>query len=219
MNNLFKKVKIIENVLDSLYPNPKNNLYYINEYTLLIAIILTSQCRDKYVNNLTKFLFKKIKSPYDVINKPIYVLKEYIKKIGLYNKKSKYIYNLSIQIIKKHKGLIPKNIKCLENLPGVGHKTASVFLSNISNNNFYVFPVDTHIHRMMYRWELSNCKNILEIEKDAKKIFHKKKWKKLHLQIIFYGREYSPSKKWIIQKDIIYSKFIKYKLIKKNLHL
>ncbi|WP_185862177.1 endonuclease III domain-containing protein [Blattabacterium cuenoti] len=213
MNYLSKKVKIIEKILNFLYPNPINSLYYINEYTLLIAIILTSKSKEKKVNEITKHLFQKIKTPKDAAKISIKNIKNIIKSIGLYNKKSKNIYELSIILIKKYNEIVPKNILKLKSLPGVGHKTASVFLSNVSN--YPVFPVDTHIHRMMYRWELSNGKNVKKTEEDAKRIFRKSNWKKLHLQIIFYAKKYSPSKKWDCKKDIIYQEFLKNNLFKR----
>ncbi|WP_185869658.1 endonuclease III domain-containing protein [Blattabacterium cuenoti] len=210
MNFFTKKIKIIERILDFLYPNPIKTLYYINDYTLLIAIILTSKSKEQKVNEITKKLFKIIKEPKDIVNLSLKNLKFFIKSIGLYNIKSKNIYDLSIILIKKYNGIIPNNILELESFPGVGHKTASVFLS-ITNN--YVFPVDTHIHRMMYRWKLSNGKNVKNTEKDAKRIFNKKNWKKLHFQIILYGKEYSPSKNWNLKKDIIYQELINNNLL------
>ncbi|WP_185872260.1 endonuclease III domain-containing protein [Blattabacterium cuenoti] len=209
MNILIKK-KIIEKILDFLYPDPISTLYYINEYTLLIAIILTAKSKEKIVNKTTKRLFTKIQYPKDIFYFSIEEIKNDIQNIGLHNKKAKNIYDLSIILINKYNSVIPKNILKLKSLPGVGHKTASVFLSFVSK--IPVFPVDTHIHRMMYRWKLSNGKNVTKTEKDAKSIFNKKNWKKLHLQIISYAKEYSPSKKINLNKDIIYQE-----LLKKNL--
>ncbi|WP_185873887.1 endonuclease III domain-containing protein [Blattabacterium cuenoti] len=206
-----KKIKIIIDTLNLIYPNPISSLYYINEFTLLIAIILTSNSQEKKVNQLTRHWFNFIKKPQDIIDLSVNNIKNYIKKIGLYNKKSINIYYLSIILIEKYDGIIPKDISKLESLPGVGHKTASVFLSYITN--IPVFPVDTHIHRMMFRWKLSNGKNIKQTENDAKNIFPKKYWKKLHLQIISYGKEYSPSRKWNIKKDIIYQILFNYNLL------
>ncbi|WP_341662621.1 endonuclease III [Blattabacterium cuenoti] len=210
MNFISKKIKIIENILDFLYPNPTSTLYYINEYTLLISIMLSSRTQEKKVNEITKILFQKINNPIDTIYTPIENIKNIIKHIGLYKKKSKNIYDLSVILIKKYNGIIPKNISELKFLPGIGHKTASVFLSHVSNES--VFPVDTHIHRMMFRWKLSNGKNVKQTEQDAKRFFKKKNWKKLHLQIIFYAKKYSPSRKWNLKKDIIYQE-----LLNKNL--
>ncbi|WP_185857367.1 endonuclease III domain-containing protein [Blattabacterium cuenoti] len=206
MNILLKKKNIIERILDFLYPNPTSTLYYINEYTLLISIILTAKSKEKKVNEITKLLFKKIKTPMDTICISIEEIKNYIKNIGLYNIKSKNIYDLSVILIEEYNGIIPKDILKLKSLPGVGHKTASVFLSHVSNES--VFPVDTHIHRMMFRWKLSNGKNVKQTEQDAKRIFKKENWKKLHFQIIFYAKKYSPSQKWDYKKDIIYQELL-----------
>ncbi|WP_185849272.1 endonuclease III domain-containing protein [Blattabacterium cuenoti] len=210
MNFFSKKRKIIEKILDFLYPDPTSTLYYINEYTLLISIILTARSKEERVNKITKFLFKKIKTPMDTIRLPIKNIKNIIKNIGLYNIKSKNIYDLSVILINEYNGILPKNISELESLPGVGHKTASVFLSHVSDE--FVFPVDTHIHRMMFRWKLSSGKNVKQTEQDAKRVFKKKNWKKLHFQIISYAKEYSPSQRWNSKKDIIYQE-----LLNKNL--
>ncbi|WP_185864506.1 endonuclease III domain-containing protein [Blattabacterium cuenoti] len=204
--NNIKKIIIIENILDYLYPNPNSTLYYINEYTLLIAVILTSRSKEKKVNDITKNLFKIIQNPEDFISYSSERIKKYLNKIGLYNKKYNYIYNLSNILINKCNRIIPKDIYQLKRFPGVGHKTASVFLSHVSD--IPVFPVDTHIHRMMYRWKLSIGKNVKKTEKDAKRIFEKKHWNKLHHQIINYAREYSPSKNWNKHKDVIYQELL-----------
>lgn len=211
MNLFTRKTKIIETILDSLYPSPTSTLYYINEYTLLISVLLTAKSKEKKVNEITKHLFKKIRTPRDMIRFSVDEIKNFIKNIGLYNKKSKNIYDLSTILINKYNNVIPKNISILKSLPGVGHKTASVFLSHVSN--VPVFPVDTHIHRMMARWQLSDGKNVKKTEKDAKRIFNKINWKKLHLQIIFYAKEYSPSKKWNVNKDIIYQELLRNNLL------
>lgn len=208
-----KKIKIIIDTLNFLYPNPISSLYYTNEFTLLIAILLTSRSQEKKVNQITKLLFKKIQKPQDIIQLSVINIQNHIKHIGLYNRKSRNIYDLSVTLIKKYDGIIPKNIFELESLPGIGHKTASVFLSHVSKEP--VFPIDTHIHRMMFRWELSNGKNIRQTEKDAKRFFSKKNWKKLHLQIISYGKEYSPSRGWNSKNDIIYQKLGNNNLLKR----
>ncbi|WP_341665663.1 endonuclease III [Blattabacterium cuenoti] len=212
MNFISKKIKIIENILDFLYPNPTSTLYYMNEYTLLISIMLSSRTQEKKVNEITKILFRKINKPIDTIYTPIENITNIIKHIGLYKKKSKNIYDLSVILIKKYNGIIPKNISELKFLPGIGHKTASVFLSHVVSNES-VFPVDTHIHRMMFRWKLSNGKNVKQTEQDAKRFFKKKNWKKLHLQIIFYAKKYSPSRKWNLKKDIIYQELLNNNLL------
>ncbi|WP_317168246.1 endonuclease III domain-containing protein [Blattabacterium cuenoti] len=183
MNFISKKIKIIENILDFLYPNPTSTLYYINEYTLLISIMLSSRTQEKKVNEITKILFRKINNPIDTIYTPIENIKNIIKHIGLYKKKSKNIYDLSVILIKKYNGIIPKNISELKFLPGIGHKTASVFLSHVSNE--FVFPVDTHIHRMMFRWKLSNGKNVKQTEQDAKRFFKKKIGKNYIFKLFF----------------------------------
>ncbi|AFJ90509.1 endonuclease III [Blattabacterium sp. (Blaberus giganteus)] len=211
MNLISKKIKIIEKILDFLYPNPTSTLYYVNEYTLLISIILTAKSKEERVNKITKSLFNKINTPMDTIRFSIEEIKNIIKNIGLYNIKSKNIYNLSVILINKYNGIIPKNILKLKSLPGVGHKTASVFLSHVSNE--FVFPVDTHIHRMMFRWKLSNGKNVVQTEKDAKRVFKKKNWKKLHFQIISYAKEYSPSYRWDSKKDVIYQELLNNNLL------
>ncbi|WP_185867187.1 endonuclease III domain-containing protein [Blattabacterium cuenoti] len=211
MNFFSKKIKIIENILDFLYPNPTSTLYYINEYSLLISIILTARSKEKKVNEITKFLFTKIETPMDIIRFSIEEIKNIIKNIGLYNKKSKNIYDLSNILINKYNGIIPKNILELKSLPGVGDKTASVFLSYVSDQ--YLFPVDTHIHRMMFRWKLSNGKSVKQTEKDAKRVFKKQNWKKLHFQIISYAKEYSPSQRWNLKKDIIYKELFNNNLL------
>ncbi|WP_185876878.1 endonuclease III domain-containing protein [Blattabacterium cuenoti] len=205
------KRKIIESILDSLYPNPISTLYYTNEYTLLIAIILTARSKEKTVNRTTKYLFKIINHPKDIFKISVDRLKNIIKNIGLHNKKSKNIYDLSIILINKYNCIIPKDFSKLKYLPGVGRKTASVFLSFVSKKP--VFPIDTHIRRMMIRWKLSDGKNVEKTEKDAKKIFNKKNWKKLHLQIISYAKRYSPSKNWKVNEDIIYQKLLKNNLL------
>ncbi|WP_185858569.1 endonuclease III domain-containing protein [Blattabacterium cuenoti] len=215
MNNKLqhkKKIKIIENILDSLYPNPISSLYYTNEYTLLIAILLSTRSREKKVNEITKYLFQIIKTPKDTISLSIQEIKNFIKDLGLHNKKSKNIYELSLRLMNKYNNMIPHNILELKSLPGIGHKAASVFLSHVSNYPT-VFPVDTHIHRMMFHWKLSNGKNIQETEKDAKRIFKKKNWKKLHLQMIFYAKEYYPLKKGNSKKDVIFQELLKNNLL------
>ncbi|WP_238785611.1 endonuclease III domain-containing protein [Blattabacterium cuenoti] len=172
----------------------------------MISIILTTRSREEKVNLVTKKIFKQIRSPHDIIKLGINKIKQLIKKLGLHNKKSENIYNLSKILIKKYNGSIPKNIIELEKLPGVGHKTASLFLSNISKK--YFFPIDTHIHRLIYKWKLSSGKSVKKTEVDVKRLFKKYKWKKLHLQIISYGKEFSPSYTWKLRKDIIYQELL-----------
>ena len=190
--------------LENLFPEVPVPLNHKDPYTLLIAVLLSAQCTDERVNQITPNLFKKADNPYDMINLSIEEIKEIIRPCGLSPMKSKGIYGLSKIIIEKHNGLVPKTFEDLEDLPGVGHKTASVVMSQAFG--FPAFPVDTHIHRLMYRWGLSNGSNVKQTEKDAKRIFPQENWNKLHLQIIFYARQYSPARGWDINKDIITKK-------------
>jgi len=198
------KVKYLIKELENLFPEVPVPLNHKDPYTLLIAVLLSAQCTDERVNQITPNLFKKADNPYDMINLTIEEIKEIIRPCGLSPMKSKGIYGLSKIIIEKHNGLVPKTFEDLEELPGVGHKTASVVMSQAFG--FPAFPVDTHIHRLMYRWGLSNGSNVKQTEKDAKRIFPQENWNKLHLQIIFYARQYSPARGWDINKDIITKK-------------
>ncbi len=198
------KVKYLIKELEILFPEVPVPLNHKDPYTLLIAVLLSAQCTDERVNQITPNLFKKADNPYDMINLSIEEIKEIIRPCGLSPMKSKGIYGLSKIIIEKHNGLVPKTFEDLEELPGVGHKTASVVMSQAFG--FPAFPVDTHIHRLMYRWGLSNGSNVKQTEKDAKRIFPQENWNKLHLQIIFYARQYSPARGWDINKDIITKK-------------
>ena len=198
------KVKYLIKELETLFPVVPVPLDHKDPYTLLIAVLLSAQCTDERVNQITPNLFKKADNPYDMINLSIEEIKEIIRPCGLSPMKSKGIYGLSKIIIEKHNGLVPKTFEDLEELPGVGHKTASVVMSQAFG--FPAFPVDTHIHRLMYRWGLSNGSNVKQTEKDAKRIFPQENWNKLHLQIIFYARQYSPARGWDINSDIITKK-------------
>ena len=198
------KVKYLIKELETLFPEVPIPLNHKDSYTLLIAVLLSAQCTDERVNQITPRLFKKADNPYDMINLSVEEIKEIIRPCGLSPMKSKGIYGLSKIIIEKHNGLVPKTFEDLEDLPGVGHKTASVVMSQAFG--FPAFPVDTHIHRLMYRWGLSNGSNVKQTEKDAKRIFPQEKWNKLHLQIIFYARKYSPARGWDINKDFITKK-------------
>lgn len=200
MNKKEKVIYIIE-TLNEKYPNPPIPLLHKDPYTLLISVLLSAQSTDARVNIITPLLFKKADNPYDMVKLSIEEIKEIIKPVGLSPMKSKGIYGLSKIIIEKHQGKVPQNFTDLEAFPAVGHKTASVVMSQAFG--VPAFPVDTHIHRLMYRWNLSNGKNVVQTEKDAKRLFPKELWNKLHLQIIFYGREYSPARGWNIEKDII----------------
>ena len=202
--NKKNKVKYLIKELETLFPVVPVPLDHKDPYTLLIAVLLSAQCTDNRVNQITPKLFEKADNPYEMVNLTIEEIKEIIRPCGLSPMKSKGIYGLSKIIIEKHNGLVPKTFEDLEELPGVGHKTASVVMSQAFG--FPAFPVDTHIHRLMYRWGLSNGSNVKQTEKDAKRIFPKEKWNKLHLQIIFYARKFSPARGWDINRDLITKK-------------
>ena len=183
-----ERAEIISKELKKLYPSPPIPLDHTNAYTLLIAVVLSAQSTDKKVNELTKSLFKVADNPEKMMQLGINGIYEYIKFLGLSNQKSKNIFNLSKLLIEKHNGTVPDSFEKLESLPGVGHKTASVVMSQVFK--IPSFPVDTHIHRLSQRWGLSNGDSVVQTEKDLKKIFPVNDWNTLHLQIIFYGREY-----------------------------
>ena len=190
--NKSEKVQYVINELERLYPKTPVPLIHNDAYTLLIAVLLSAQCTDERVNKITPILFQKADNPFDMIKLQVEEIKSIIRPCGLSPKKSKAIHGLSSILINKYNGEVPKNLELLEELPGVGHKTASVVVSQAFGEP--AFPVDTHIHRLMYRWGFSNGKNVIQTEKDAKRLFPKSIWNKLHLQIIFYGREYSPAR-------------------------
>ena len=196
-----EKVQFVIDTLETLYPDPPIPLEHKDPYTLLIAVLLSAQSTDARVNLITPLLFKKAYNPYDMVKLSIEEIREIIKPVGLSPMKSKGIHGLSQILIDKYNGAVPDQIELLEELPAVGHKTASVVMSQAFG--IPSFPVDTHIHRLMYRWNLSNGKNVVQTEKDAKRLFPKELWNKLHLQIIYYGREYSPARGWDKEKDII----------------
>jgi endonuclease-3 len=196
-----EKVQFVINKLEELYPQIPIPLDHKDPYTLLIAVLLSAQCTDVRVNKITPLLFAKADNPYDMVKMSIEEIKEIIKPCGLSPMKSKGIYGLSKILIEKHNGEVPANFNDLEELPAVGHKTASVVLSQAFN--IPAFAVDTHIHRLMFRWNLSNGKNVIQTEKDAKRLFPKELWNDLHLQIIWYGRDYSPARGWNLENDII----------------
>ena len=198
---LKEKVEFLINELETIYPKLDIPLNHKDPYTLLIAVLLSAQSTDKKVNEITPLLFKKADNPYDMIKLSVDQIRDIIKPVGLSPGKSKGIWGLSKILIEKHKGEVPKNLEDLEDLPAVGHKTASVVISQAFG--MPAFPVDTHIHRLMYRWGLSNGKNVTQTEKDAKRIFPEDKWNSLHLRIIYYGREFSPARGWNINNDII----------------
>lgn len=196
-----EKITFILQTLDEIYPEIPIPLDHKDPYTLLIAVLLSAQSTDVRVNQITPLLFAKADNPYDMVKLSVEEIREIIKPVGLSPMKSKGIYGLSQILIDKHGGEVPQNFEDLEALPAVGHKTASVVMSQAFG--VPAFPVDTHIHRLMYRWGLSNGKNVVQTEKDAKRLFPKDQWNKLHLQMIWYGREYSPARGWDIEKDII----------------
>lgn len=187
--------------LEDIYPEIPIPLDHKDPYTLLIAVLLSAQSTDVRVNQITPLLFEKADNPYAMARLTQEDIKEIIRPVGLSPMKSKGIYELSHILINKYNGEVPADIEALESLPAVGHKTASVVISQAFG--IPAFPVDTHIHRLMYRWGLSNGKNVVQTEKDAKRLFPKEKWNKLHLQIIWYGREYSPARGWDLEKDTI----------------
>tara|TARA_B100000902_G_scaffold129800_1_gene128878 strand:- start:39377 stop:40018 length:642 start_codon:yes stop_codon:yes gene_type:complete len=206
------KILFIINTLESIYPKPEIPLYHKDPYTLLIAVLLSAQCTDKRVNQITPILFSFADNPYDMVNLSVNKIKDIIRPCGLSPMKSNGIYKLSKLIIDKHNGIVPDNFQDLESFPAVGHKTASVVMSQAFG--FPAFPVDTHIHRLLYRWGLTNGKNVKTTEKDAKRLFPIEFWNKLHLQIIYYGREYSPARGWDINKDIITKKIGRKSILK-----
>ena len=210
-----EKVKFIINTLEDLYPKVEVPLNHKDPYTLLIAVLLSAQSTDAGVNKITPKLFAKADNPYDMIKMSIEDIKEIIRPVGLSPMKSKGIYGLSKILIEKHDGKVPKNLKDLEELPAVGHKTASVVISQAFG--IPAFPVDTHIHRLMFRWGLSTGKSVKKTEEDAKRIFPKNLWNKLHIQIIYYGREFCPARGWNFKNDIITQKIGRKSVIKKFL--
>jgi endonuclease-3 len=196
-----ERVTFVINTLKELYPEIPIPLNHKDPYTLLIAVLLSAQCTDVRVNQITPLLFAKADNPFDMIKMSVEEIKDIIRPCGLSPMKSKGIHGLSHILIDKHGGKVPQSFEYLEELPAVGHKTASVVMSQAFG--VPAFPVDTHIHRLMHRWNLSNGKNVVQTEKDAKRIFPEETWNDLHLQMIWYGREYSPARGWDIEKDII----------------
>lgn len=195
-----KATYIIEE-LEKLYPETPVPLDHTDPYTLLIAVLLSAQCTDERVNKITPLLFKRANNPFDMIKLTVEEIRDIIRPCGLSPRKSQAIYTLSQILIDKYGGEVPNDLEKLEELPGVGHKTASVVVSQAFG--VPAFPVDTHIHRLLTRWGITTGKNVVQTEKDAKKVFPKETWNKLHLQIIFYGREYSPARSPKLEKDYI----------------
>ncbi|MFN2262561.1 MAG: endonuclease III [Psychroflexus sp.] len=196
-----EKVDFVINTLKDIYPEIPIPLDHQDPYTLLIAVLLSAQSTDVKVNQITPILFEKADNPWDMVKLSVDEIREIIKPVGLSPMKSKGIHGLSEILIEKYNGKVPQTFEALEELPAVGHKTASVVLAQAFD--VPTFPVDTHIHRLMYRWGLSTGKNVKITEKDAKRLFPKQLWNELHLQIIWYGREYSPARAWNLDKDII----------------
>ncbi|MBX2827564.1 MAG: endonuclease III [Flavobacteriaceae bacterium] len=196
-----EKVDFVIDTLKELYPQIPIPLDHKDPYTLLIAVLLSAQSTDVRVNQITPLLFEVADNPYDMVKLTVDEIREIIKPVGLSPMKSKGIHGLSHILIDKYNGKVPEDIDLLEELPAVGHKTASVVVSQAFG--IPAFPVDTHIHRLMYRWGLSNGKNVVQTERDAKRLFPEHLWNDLHLQIIWYGRQYSPARGWDLDKDII----------------
>ncbi len=199
--NKAERVDFILQKLQSLYPDPPIPLQHKDAYTLLIAVLLSAQCTDERVNTVTPALFALADNPFDMAKVSVEKIQEIIRPCGLSPQKSKAISVLSQMLVNEHSGNVPQNWEALERLPGVGHKTASVVMSQAFG--VPAFAVDTHIHRLAQRWGLTNGKNVVQTEKDAKAIFPKELWNNLHLQIIWYGREYSPARGWDLEKDSI----------------
>jgi endonuclease III len=183
-----KKIKKIQKILNKIYPKTPIPLKHRNKFTLLTSVLLSAQCTDLNVNNVTKNIYPKYNKPEHFVKLGKKKIEKLIKRIGIFRIKAKSIYLMSKQLLEKHRGKVPKNFEELEKLPGVGHKTASVVMSQ--GFGVPAFAVDTHIHRLAQRWGLTNGKNVVQTETDLKKLFPKKNWNKLHLQIIYYGREY-----------------------------
>lgn len=203
--NKAEKVLDIINILETEFPDPPIPLDHTDDYSLLIAVLLSAQCTDKRVNTITPLLFAKAATPLEMIKLTVEEIKAIIRPCGLSPRKSQAIYDLSHILIDKHDGKVPQSFEALEELPGVGHKTASVVMAQAFK--VPAFPVDTHIHRLMYRWGLTNGKNVDQTEKDGKRLFPKEIWNDVHLQIIFFGRKYCPARGHKVQECPICSKY------------
>lgn len=196
-----EKVQFVIDTLNEIYPEPPIQLDHKDPYTLLIAVLLSAQSTDARVNQITPLLFEVADNPKDMIKLTVEEIRDIIRPVGLSPMKAKGIHGLSHILLDKHKGQVPADWDALEELPAVGHKTASVVMAQAFN--IPAFPVDTHIHRLMYRWNLSTGRSVIQTERDAKRLFPKDLWNKIHLQIILYGRQYSPARGWDLEKDII----------------
>ncbi|MFT5859402.1 MAG: endonuclease-3 [Flavobacteriaceae bacterium] len=196
-----EKVDYIVQELERLYPETPIPLDHTDSYTLLIAVLLSAQCTDARVNTITPILFGRANNPTDMIKLTVDEIRLIIRPCGLSPRKSQAIFTLSHMLLDNHNGEVPASFEALEALPGVGHKTASVVMAQ--SFGFPAFPVDTHIHRLLTRWGITNGKNVVQTEKDGKRLFDEALWNKIHLQIIFYGREYSPARSPKLDKDYI----------------
>ncbi len=196
-----EKVTFVITTLKELYPTIPVPLDHKDPYTLLIAVLMSAQSTDVRVNKITPLLFAKADNPYDMIKLTVEEIREIIQPVGLSPMKAKGIHGLSKMLVENHNGIVPKEMEILETFPAVGHKTAGVVVSQAFG--IPAFPVDTHIHRLLYRWGFTNGKNVVQTEKDAKRLFPKELWNDLHLQIIWYGRDYSPARGWDLEKDVI----------------
>ena len=183
-----QRAKLILKILNQIYPKTPIPLKHSNKFTLLVSVLLSAQCTDVNVNNVTKNIYPKYNKPEHFVKLGRKKIERLIKSIGIFRVKAKSVYLMSKQLIRNHGGRVPKSFYELEKLPGVGHKTAGVVMSQGFSQP--AFPVDTHIHRLAQRWGLTNGKNVVQTERDLKRLFLKKSWNKLHLQIIYYGREY-----------------------------
>lgn len=199
--NKKERVAFIAETLERLYPETPVPLDHTDAYTLLIAVLLSAQCTDERVNKITPALFERARTPQEMVTLRVEEIREIIKPCGLSPFKSKAIHGLSVILLEQHGGEVPQSFEELEALPGVGHKTASVVMSQAFG--VPAFPVDTHIHRLAQRWKLTNGKNVEQTEKDLKRLFPKETWNKLHLQIIFFGREYCPARGHKIEDCLI----------------
>lgn len=199
--NKQEKVDFVIDTLNEIYPEIPIPLDHKDPYTLLIAVLLSAQSTDVRVNKITPLLFEVADNPYEMVKLSVEDIRDIIRPVGLSPMKSKGIHGLSKILIEKYNGIVPKDIEALEEFPAVGHKTASVVVSQAFG--IPAFPVDTHIHRLLYRWGFTNGKNVVQTEKDAKRLFPIEIWNKLHLQIIWYGRQYCQARGWDLEKDII----------------
>ncbi len=209
-----EKAKAIADILDEYYPDPPIPLKHQDAYTLLVAVLLSAQCTDERVNKVTPHLFALADNPRDMVHHSVEDIQSIIRPCGLAPRKSKAIYDLSRILMEKHEGQVPADLETLESLPGVGHKTASVVMIQAFDRP--AFPVDTHIHRLAWRWTLSTGKNVQKTEEDLKRLFPKERWNRLHLQIIYFGREYCPARGHDPRQCPICSKYGRKSLFKSN---